>query len=175
MLSGKLQGRFLSLLSRLIKPVNILEIGTYTGYATLCLAEGLQAGGVLHTIEIDAEREEFIRQCIAQSVFAEQIRLHIGNAQTIIPTLQFTWDLVFIDADKQSYQQYYDWVLPQTRKGGLILADNVLWNSKVIRDVENNDLETKSLMTFNNYVTADERVYNLLLPFRDGMMIIEKL
>lgn len=175
MLSGKLQGGLLSLISRLMNPVNILEIGTYTGYATLCLAEGLTEDACLHTIEIDSEREEVINSYFAQSDFAAQIYFHIGNALEIIPKLHYTWDLVLIDADKQAYRQYYDLVLPSLKKGGLILADNVLWSGKVVQEVENNDLDTKALMAFNDYVTADDRVRNLLLPFRDGMMIIERL
>ena len=175
MLSGQLQGRFLSMISKMIKPVNILEIGSYTGYSALCLAEGLPENGALHTIEIDEELEDIITKYFNQSVHKEKLHLHIGNALEIIPTLQKTWDLVFLDAEKKEYLQYYEMILPYLKKGGFILADNVLWNGKVTEPVSENDAETQAVMQFNDFVQNDPRVENLLLPVRDGLLLIEKL
>jgi len=175
MLSGHLQGKFLSLISKMIKPVNILEIGTFTGYSALCMAEGLQPNGVLHTIEIDEELEEIITKYFNLSAHKEKLHLHIGNALEIIPALNKVWDLVFIDAEKTEYLQYYEMVLPYVKKGGFILADNVLWNGKVTESIAENDTETKAMMEFNVFVQNDPRVENLLLPLRDGLLLIEKL
>ena len=175
MLSGQVQGRFLSMISKMIKPVNILEIGTYTGYSALCLAEGLQENGALHTIEIDEELEEMITKYFSQSVHKEKLHLHIGNALEIIPTLQKTWDLVFLDAEKKEYLQYYEMILPHLKKGGFLLADNVLWNGKVAEPVSTNDAETQAVTQFNDFVKNDPRVENLLLPVRDGLFLIEKI
>jgi len=175
MLSGQLQGKFLSMISKMIKPVNILEIGTYTGYSALCLVEGLQKNGALHTIEIEAELEEIINKYFNRSTHKDKLHLHIGNALEIIQTLNKSWDLVFLDAEKTEYLQYYEMVLPSVRKGGFILADNMLWNGKVSKPIAENDLETKAVMVFNNFVQSDPRVENLLLPVRDGVMLIEKL
>lgn len=175
MLSGKIQGAFLTFISKMINPRHILEIGTYTGYATLCLAEGLQLGGKVDTIEIDIEKEERIRSYFAQSAFNENIKLHIGDALKIIPQLNSVWDLVLIDADKRDYEAYYDLVLPQMKKGGIILVDNVLWSGKVVEEVKPNDKDTQAIMAFNDKVQLDQTVRNLLLPYRDGMMMIEKL
>lgn len=175
MLSGKIQGAFLTFISKMINPRHILEIGTYTGYATLCLAEGLQLGGKVDTIEIDIEKEERIRSYFAQSAFNDNIKLHIGDALEIIPQLNSVWDLVLIDADKRDYEAYYDLVLPQMRKGGIILVDNVLWSGKVVEEVKPNDKDTQAIMAFNDKVQQDQTVRNLLLPYRDGMMMIEKL
>jgi len=174
MLSGQLQGRFLSILARMIKPMNILEIGTYTGYAALCLAEGLQPNGNLHTIEIDEELEEIITKYFNQSEYKNKLHLHIGNALEIVPKLNIEWDLVFIDAEKIEYLQYYEMVLPRVKKGGFILVDNVLWNGKVVKSIAENDLETKAITFFNNFIQNDKRVKNVLLPIRDGIMMIEK-
>ena len=175
MLSGPLQGGLLSLISRLMQPLHILEIGTFTGYATLCLAEGLQKNGTLDTIEIDPEAEEFIRHYFELSPYKEQLFLHIGAALDILPTFNKIWDIVMIDADKKEYLDYYKLIIPHVRKGGIILVDNVLWSGKVVEEVKYNDKDTQAILTFNDYVQQDNTVRNLLLPFRDGMMFIEKL
>jgi predicted O-methyltransferase YrrM len=175
MLSGQLQGRFLSMISKMLKPVNILEIGTYTGYSALCLAEGLAENGELHTIEIEEELENIITKYFNLSPCKEKLHLHIGNALEIIPALNKTWDLVLLDADKTEYLQYYEMVLPYVRKGGFILADNVLWSGKVTGNVAQNDTETKAIMAFNDCIQTDARVENILLPLRDGVLLIEKL
>lgn len=175
MLSGNLQGKFLIFISKIMKPKAILEIGTYTGYSAICLAEGLSKEGILHTIEIDEELEEIITKYVGKSAKKEQIKVHIGDALQVIPTLQEEWDLVFIDADKKDYIAYYEAILPHLRKGGIIMADNVLWSGKVIQDIKSNDKDTQALMKFNEYVLKDERVDNFLLPFRDGIMFMEKL
>lgn len=174
MLSGHLQGRLLSMLSKMIAPKYILEIGSYTGYSALCLSEGLQKNGELHTIEIDPELEDFIRSFFEKSDFYSQITLHVGDALTLIPNISRIWDLVFIDAEKKEYLSYYNMVLPLVRKGGFILVDNVLWNGKVTDNEIDNDDYTQTILEFNNYVQNDKRVKNLLLPFRDGIMMIEK-
>ena len=175
MLSGQLQGRFLSMISKMIKPLTILEIGTYTGYAALCLAEGLQENGELHTIEINEELEDIITKFFNQSVLKEKLHLHIGNALEIIPHLNKMWDLVFLDAEKTEYIQYYKMIFPYVKKGGFILTDNVLWNGKVTEEVANSDVETKAILTFNDFIQNDPHVENILLPVRDGLMMIEKL
>lgn len=175
MISGHLQGRLLSFISQMMRPKRILEIGTYTGYATLCLAEGLTDEGRIDTIEIDEELEEIIRRYFSQSDYKEKITLHVGDALQVLKQLDATWDLVFMDAEKDDYIAYYELVMPRLRQGGIILADNVLWSGKVIQTVKTGDKETRALMKFNDYVLADERVMNFLLPFRDGIMVIEKL
>lgn len=175
MISDHLQGMFLSMISKQMHPRHILEIGTYTGYSAICLSEGLEEDGVLDTIEIDEELEDMIRRYVGQSPRASQIQLHIGDALEVIPRLEPTWDLVFMDADKEDYMDYYEMVLPRIRRGGLILADNVLWSGKVLQDAKRGDKDTIALQKFNQYVTEDQRVKNFLLPFRDGIMIIEKL
>ena len=175
MLSGQLQGRFLSLISKMLKPINILEIGTYTGYSALCLAEGLQENGALHTIEIDEELEEIITKYFELSAYKEKLHLHIGNALEITPTLNKIWDLVFLDAEKTEYLQYYEMILPYLKKGGFILVDNVLWSGKVTSQISEKDMETKAITAFNDFVQNDPRVENLLLPLRDGLLLIEKL
>lgn len=175
MLSDQLQGQFLSFVSKMMKPSRILEIGTFTGYSALCLAEGLEEGGELHTIEINEEYEERIREFFNESPWRDRIHLHICDALEWVPTMADTWDLVFIDADKEDYRLYYDVVIDKVRKGGFILVDNVLWNGKVTHDIAGNDRDTQSIDAFNAYVQQDERVRNLLLPFRDGIMMIEKL
>ena len=175
MLSGQVQGKFLSMISKMIKPLNILEIGTYTGYSALCLAEGLQTNGELHTIEIDEELEEIILRYFNLSAYKNKLHLHIGNALDIIPALNKTWDLVFIDAEKKEYLHYYEMILPYLKKGGFILVDNVIWSGKVLEDVAQNDADTKAIMEFNDYIQNDHRVENVLLPLRDGVLLIEKL
>ncbi len=175
MLSGQLQGHFLTFLSKMMQPKYVLEIGTFTGYSAICLAEGLSADGELHTLEKNIEYEDRIREYVSRTSFQDQIILHIGDAKELIPQLEYTWDLVFIDAEKEDYQEYYDLVLPKVRKGGFLLIDNTLWNGKVTQEVAHNDRDTQSILAFNDFVQNDTRVRNLLLPFRDGIMMIEKL
>jgi caffeoyl-CoA O-methyltransferase len=174
MLSGHLQGRVLSSYSRALAPKNILEIGTYTGYSALCLAEGLKKNGSLHTIEINNELASFTKFFFDKSKYKDQIHFHIGDALELIPKIQHEWDLVFIDADKENYSNYFDLIIAHVRPGGLIIADNVLWSGKVLEPTHKKDLETKSLKNFNEKVKSDTRVSNLLLPVRDGMMIMIK-
>ena len=175
MLSGHIQGMFLTSLVQMMQPKAVLEIGTYTGYAAICLAEGLPDDGIIDTIEIDAELEDIIRKYFSQYSKKEKINLHIGDAVEVIPTLDKTYDLVFMDADKEEYIRYYELVLPKVRKGGYILADNVLWSGKVLQEVKSGDKDTPAIRQFNDYVLQDERVRNFLLPLRDGIMVIEKL
>ncbi len=174
MISGTVQGRLLAMLSKIINPTYILEIGTFTGYSMLCLAEGLTPHGQLHTIEVNDELEEIIRRHIRQASLEAHITLHIGQALEIIPTLSATFDLVFIDADKLAYPQYYELVLAKTRAGGSILIDNVLWKGKVLDLDTHQDKKTKALHAFNQLVTQDTRVENVLLPLRDGLMWVRK-
>jgi caffeoyl-CoA O-methyltransferase len=176
MLSGHIQGRFLSLISKMVNPDRILEIGTYTGYSALCLCEGLRPHGKLITIDINEELETFTRSYFDQSHFADQIDYRIGNAVDIIPELEDTFDMVFIDADKKNYSTYFEICLNKIRKGGFILADNVLWSGKVINtDLPKIDRDTQAMLDFNKKVHEDSRVSNLLLPIRDGLMILQKL
>jgi caffeoyl-CoA O-methyltransferase len=181
MLSGHLQGTFLRMISQMIRPGRILEIGTFTGYSTINLAIGLSDSpdrdgqAVLHTIEVNPELEEGIRSYIRDARLENQVILHIGNAIEIIPGLDEAWDLVFIDADKPNYLNYYDLVFPHVRKGGFIVADNVLWDGKVLGDPEKMDRDTRAICKFNEYIQRDERIENMLLPVRDGLMIIRKL
>ena len=175
MLSGHLQGRLLSLFSKMIQPKVILEIGTYTGYAALCLAEGLTKDGVLHTIDINEELETRIQKYFNQSAYADQIKLHIGNALDIIPKIQEQFDLVFIDADKENYSNYYDLLIDQLPSGGIIMADNVLWSGKVIdTNALDSDNDTRELDKFNAKLQSDPRVENILIPVRDGIMVARK-
>ncbi len=174
MLSGALQGRYLSFLSKLLKPQHILEIGTYTGYSDLCLAEGLAPSGRLDTIEINDELETFILSYFNRSAFADQLNLHLGDALEIIDQLVKPWDLVFIDADKPRYLDYYQKLIPHLKSGAVILADNVLWSGKVLKEPKPRDESTIALLKFNRFVQNDERVENMLLPFRDGLMCIRK-
>ena len=175
MLSGHFQGRVLSMLSGMIHPNQILEIGTYTGYSALCLAEGLTSNGTLHTIEVNEELHDMIEHYVKESPYKNQIKLYTGDAKKIIPAIDVMFDLVFIDADKESYSVYYDLVVDKVRKGGYIIADNVLWSGNVIKPEPEWDDETEHVVQFNKKVQADNRVKNLLLPVRDGLMIIEKL
>ena len=175
MLSGHLQGRILKMLCGMIRPQRILEIGTYTGYSTLCFAEALSAQAEIHTIEIDDEMEDFIRKYLDQSPLKDRIRLHIGDAMTLVPQLSETFDLVFIDADKRLYSQYYDCVFPIVNAGGYILVDNTLWDGKVIETPHPNDKQTIEIQAFNNKIAQDNRVEKVILPLRDGLTIIHKL
>jgi len=174
MCSGHLQGRVLSMFCHMIQPNRILELGTFTGYSALCMAEALPEGGVLHTIECDDELEDFILQNFAGSEYADKIQLHIGDALTEIEKLNETFDLIFIDADKREYLDYYEAVLPKLRRGGYILADNTLWDGKVLKAVEPNDKQTIEIMRFNDFVAADPRVEKVILPLRDGLTLIRK-
>lgn len=171
MLSGHFQGRVLSMLSKLIRPASILEIGTYTGYATLCLCEGLQENGQVHTIDIKEELVDFQRKYFEKSPWNSQIHQHLGEATTIIPTLETTFDLVFIDADKENYIHYFELVLPKMNKGGIILSDNVLWSGKVIEPLADNDESTKTLIAYNKLLKKDTRIETVLLPIRDGLTV----
>ncbi len=175
MLSGALQGRLLSMISHMVRPKSILEIGTYTGYSALCLAESLPPDGRLDTIEANDELESFIRSYFIQSEHSRQIFLHIGEAATVIPNLPHMYDLVFIDADKANYPLYYDLIFSKLRVGGYILADNVLWGGKVLETEPDTDPDTKGIIAFNNMVASDDRVECVMLPFRDGISIIRKI
>jgi predicted O-methyltransferase YrrM len=174
MLSGHLQGRLLSSFSKALNPNNILEIGTYTGYSALCLAEGLNPNGQLYTIDINKELEEFAQKYFDSSPFKDNIQFLVGDALELIPNMKQSWDMVFIDADKENYSKYYDLVINDVRKGGWIIADNVLWSGKVTQPTSNNDLETAAIKEFNEKVNLDKRVSNVLVPVRDGMMLIIK-
>jgi len=173
MLSGHLQGRFLSFFSRILRPKRVLEIGTYTGYSCICLAEGLQKGGKIVTIDINPELEDIIVPYLTKAGIREQVELKFGNAMDIVPQIEEELDLVFIDADKHNYLSYYKMVVPKLRKGGFILADNVLWSGKVA-DEKYQDKETQGIRMFNDFVSKDKRVEQMLLPLRDGIMIIQK-
>lgn len=171
MISGHFQGRFLSLLSKMVQPRTILEIGTYTGYATLCLAEGLHPEGVLHTIDIKEELTDLQREFFDRSGYGNQIVQHLGKAADIILSLDTTFDLVFIDADKQNYAHYFDLVIEKMNRGGIILSDNVLWSGKVVEEVKHNDKHTQALMAYNQKIKDDPRVETVLLPIRDGITL----
>ena len=171
MLSGHFQGRVLSMLSKLIRPVNILEIGTYTGYSALCLCEGMQEKGTLHTIDIKEELVDFQRKHFDKSPWGNQIVQHLGEAIDIIPTLDIKFDLVFIDADKENYINYFEFIVPKMNKGGIILSDNVLWSGKVLEPLQKNDVSTKILLEYNQLLKNDPRVETVLLPIRDGLTV----
>lgn len=172
MLSGFVQGRILSMFSRMIRPKVVLEIGTYLGYSALCFAEGLAEGGKVITLDVNEETNKVARSFVERTEYANSIEFHLGNAVEIIPTLPETFDLVFIDADKPNYSNYYDLVFDKVRPGGFIIADNVLWSGRVLD--EEQDENTKALHEFNQMVLADDRVSNVLLPIRDGLMVVCK-
>ena len=172
MLSGFFQGRVLSMLSHMINPEVVLEIGTYLGYSALCFAEGLAAGGKVITLDVQEETNKVARSFVERTEYAGSIEFHLGDAVEIIPTLPETFDLVFIDADKPNYSNYYNLVFDKVRSGGFIIADNVLWSGRVLD--EEKDENTKALHEFNQMVQADDRVSNVLLPIRDGLMVIQK-
>ncbi|TAE51607.1 MAG: O-methyltransferase [Cytophagia bacterium] len=174
MLSGHLQGRLLAMISQLLQPNFILEIGTFTGYSALCLAEGLQKNGELHTIEGNEELASRLQKYFQESNYATQIYLHIGQAQNIITTIEKKWDLVFIDADKENYALYYDKIFSQIRIGGVILADNVWWDGKLI-DEKAKDKKTEALRIFNEKIKNDTRIEKIFLPFRDGLFLMRKI
>lgn len=172
MLSGFVQGRLLSMFSRMIRPKNVQEIGTYLGYSAICLAEGLAPGGVVYSIDTNEETNAVARSFIDKAGLSEKIRLRLGEAIFILPHLTGPFDLVFIDADKPNYSNYYDLILDKVRPGGFIIADNVLWSGKVLDPGD--DENARALADFNKMVLADERVSNLLLPIRDGLMVLCK-
>ena len=174
MLSGHFQGRVLSMFSKMIRPERILEIGTYTGYSALCLAEGLTPNGKLVTIDINEELAARVRGYISESTYAKQIDYLVGNAMELIPALNEKWDIVFIDADKDNYINYYHLVFPMVKVGGYIIADNVLWSGKVI-DLSQQDKDTSLLREYNQLVHQDDRVEEVLFPIRDGLMIARKI
>ena len=171
MLSGHYQGRLLSLISKLINPQNILEIGTYTGYSALCLAEGLQTNGKLHTIDVNEELFDFQQKYFQESDYKDQIIQHLGDATKIIPQLDIKFDLVFIDADKPNYPKYFENIIDKMNPGGLILSDNVLWSGKVLEEVKRNDLSTEALLKYNKMLAEDDRIETVILPLRDGLTL----
>ncbi len=172
--SGHVQGKFLEMICRMIKPQKVLEIGTFTGFSALCLVKGLQPGGMLHTIELRREDASFAKEYFERAAVEKQIELHVGNALEIIPKLNENWDLVFIDADKVNYIQYYELTLPRLKPGGWILADNVLFHGQVLEE-EIKGKNAKAMQAFNEYVLADNRVEQVMLTVRDGLMLIRKL
>ena len=172
MLSGHYQGRLLSMLSKLTAPKRILEIGTFTGYATLCLAEGLTQDGLIYTLDINAELEDMVRENFAKSPFNKKIKYVIGDAQESLKNIAEVFDFVFIDADKKNNATYYDLIFDRVKFNGLIIVDNVLWSGKILAQAQDND--TKNICTFNNKIRADKRVEKLILPFRDGLFVIRK-
>lgn len=171
MLSGAFQGRVLSMISKLIQPRTILEIGTYTGYSALCLAEGMQQNGTLFTIDKNEELEHFSKKYFDKSSYKNQIKQLIGNALEIIPTLNEKFDLVFIDADKSNYINYFNMIIGKMNPGGVILSDNVLWSGKVVEEIKPKDIDTKALVEYNILLNTDERIESVLLPIRDGLTI----
>jgi len=171
MLSGAFQGRVLSMLSKLIYPKNILEIGTYTGYSALCLAEGMQKLGTLFTIDKNEELEPFSKKYFEKSAYKNQIQQLVGNALEIIPTIDSKFDLVFIDADKANYANYFNLIIDKMNKGGVILSDNVLWSGKVIEKLNPKDIDTKALIVYNKLLSSDDRIETVLLPIRDGLTV----
>ncbi len=175
MLAGHLQGRVISMLSHMIAPKDLLEIGTYTGYSSICWSEGLQPSGKIHTIDINEELEDFTAHYFEKAGITNNIELHIGNALEIVPTLDVEWDVVFIDADKTNYSNYFDLVIDRVKPNGYIIVDNVLWSGKVIEPVTENDQDTHAILEFNKKIQEDSRVQNVLFPIRDGLMICRKL
>ena len=175
MLSGAYQGKLLEMISCMVQPSRVLEIGAYVGYSAICLAKGLKQDGLLHTIEADEELEDIITKAIADANLNDKIILHIGEALNVLPTINEMFDLVFIDADKINYINYYEQVLPMVRQGGIIILDNILWSGKVVCEQPKLDKETATLMQLNDLVQNDPRVENILLPIRDGLMICRKI
>lgn len=174
MLSGHLQGKVLEMISKMIQPEKILELGTYTGYSAICLAKGLQENGILHTIELNDELEDFILKYLHKATLESKVKLHFGDARTIIPQLNEQFDLVFIDADKRQYLDYYHLIFDLVKPGGFILADNVLWSGKVIELESPDDEYTKGIFEFNEFIKNDDRVEKVILPLRDGLTLIRK-
>jgi predicted O-methyltransferase YrrM len=174
MLSGRQQGLFLQMICQMFKPKNVLEIGTFTGYSAICIARGIYPEGHLDTVEVNDELEDIVKKYLQLANVSNLVTLHIGNALEIITGLDSNYDLVFIDGDKREYPEYYKMILPKVRVGGFIIADNVLWNGKVI-DPDSNDVHTNAIMEFNRMVQDDNSVENVLLPMRDGLMLIRKI
>lgn len=174
MLSGHIQGRFLSIITKLIKPKKILEIGTYTGYSAICMAEGLIENGIIHTIDINEELVSIQNKYFAKSKCNNSIIQHVGDARNIIKSINEKFDLVFLDADKENYIEYYELVIEKVKKGGLIIADNVLWTGKVVEPKKDDDELTQYLIDFNKMINEDDRVENIILPLRDGLNVILK-
>jgi len=174
MLSGQLQGRMLSMLSQMIQPKRILEIGTYTGYSAICMAEGMQEDGKLITLDINEELEVMVRGYFEKAGLTQKIDYRIGNAMELIPEIDETFDLVFIDADKKNYTNYFNLVFEKVRPGGFIIGDNVLWSGKVVQTEKKTDKDTQAIIDFNRFVHEDDRVENVLFPVRDGLMVIRK-
>ncbi len=175
MLSGHYQGRLLSLISKLIKPKSILEIGTYTGYSTLCLLEGLEKKGFIHTIDHNEELLNIQNKFFERAKVSNRIKQYTGDAKKIIKNLKVKFDLIFIDADKENYPLYYDLVFDKLKSGGIIIADNILWSGKILEKVEKDDYATQSIINFNNKIKNDERVEKIILPIRDGLSLIRKI
>ena len=174
MASGHIQGRLLKMLVTMIRPQTVLEVGTFTGYATLCLAEGLPQGGVVHTVEIDDELEDFIRKGFEKSPYSDRIELHIGDALKVVPQLGLKFDLIFLDAEKREYPDYYNALLEYLKPGGYMIADNTLWDGHVVDKEYDSDPQTAAVKRFNDMVCADERVEVAMIPIRDGLSIIRK-
>ena len=174
MISGHYQGRILSLISKIISPKKILEIGTYTGYSAICLCEGMDKDGILHTIDNNKELVKIQNKYFKKANLTDKIVQHSGDAKNIIPTIEEEFDIVFIDADKESYPEYYDLISKKVRSGGIIIADNILWSGKILEKVEKDDQATKSIIEFNNKIIEDDRVKNIILPIRDGLNIVRK-
>lgn len=175
MLSGPYQGRVLSMISKLMQPKHILELGTFTGYATLCLAEGLAKDGKIHTIDINEELTDFQRKYFDKSGYGEQIVQYTGNAIDIVPSINTTFDLVFIDADKPNYSNYFQLIIDKLNKGGIILSDNVLWHGKVVESLDSKDKSTKAVLDYNTLLKNDSRIETVVLPIRDGLTISRKI
>lgn len=174
MASGHLQGRMLKMFVRMIQPKQVLEIGTFSGYSALCLAEGLAEGGMLHTFEINDEQEDFTRPWLEGSAYADKIKFYIGDALELVPAMDITFDMAFVDGDKRKYVEYYEMVLSKLRPGGYIIADNTLWDGHVLEEPHSNDYQTIGIKRFNDWIARDERVEKVILPLRDGLTIIRK-
>ena len=175
MASGHLQGRMLKMLVRMIRPRRLLELGTFSGYSALSMAEGLEAGAELHTVEVFDELEDFLRQWVGGSPWADRIHLHIGDALDIVPRMDIVWDMVFVDADKRHYADYYRMLMPRIRPGGYLIADNTLWYGHVLEQhPRESDLQTRGIQAFNDMVAADPHVEKVILPLRDGLTVIRK-
>lgn len=174
MASGHLQGRMLKMFVKMIRPKQILEIGTYSGYSALCMAEGLEEGAMLHTFEINDEQEDFTRPWLEGSPHAKKIKFYIGDALVLVPQMDVVFDLAFIDGDKRKYLEYYEMALSKLSNGGYIIADNTLWDGHVLETPHSNDYQTIGIKRFNDFVATDERVEKVILPLRDGLTIIRK-
>lgn len=174
MASGHLQGRILKMFVEMIRPQNVLEIGTYSGYSALCMAEGLEEGAMLHTFEINDEQEDFTRPWLEKSPYADKIKFYIGDVMQLLPSMDIVFDMAFIDGNKRFYLDYYELVMNKLRKGGFILADNTLWDGHVLDDPKQSDQQTIGIKAFNDFVATDKRVEKVILPLRDGLTIIRK-